>query len=184
MPAGSTAPAGSPTAGEPAFLAAGKIRRPHGVRGELLVEVYTDFPERLCPPGAVFAGESHQRLTIRSQRHHKDGLLLGFEGVDTPESAGQFRNQVLYLALADAPGLPEGEFYYHELLGLDVIDEAGRPLGILTEIVETGANDVYVVVDPTGNELLLPAIAEVVLDVDMDTRSMRVHLLPGLAGEE
>lgn len=148
------------------------------------MEIYTDFPERLRPPLAVFAGESRHRLTIRSQRPHQEGLLLGFDGIDTPELAGRFRNEVLYVPLADAPELSEGEYYYHELIGLSVVDEAGHPLGTLTEIMETGANDVYVLVDPSGTEILLPAIPEVVLDVDLDARTMRVHLLPGLLGEE
>jgi 16S rRNA processing protein RimM len=165
MPAGNARPAGSPTAGEPAFLAAGKI-------------------QRLCPQLAVYAGESHHRLIISSQRPHQEGLLLAFEGIDTPELAGGFRNHVLYVPLADAPELSEGEYYYHELIGLNVMDETGQSLGILTEIMETGANDVYVVVDPSGTEVLLPAIPEVVLDVDLGAKTMRVHLLPGLIGEE
>jgi 16S rRNA processing protein RimM len=154
------------------------------VQGEVLVEIYTDFPERLRPGTALFAGEDHDPLTVRSQRPHKDGLLMSFEGIETPESVGRFRNQVLYVSRADAPVLPEGEYYYHQLIGLNVVDEAGRPLGVLTEVMETGANDVYVVADPAGMDLLLPAIPEVVLEVDLEARRMRVHLLPGLRGEE
>ncbi len=147
------------------------------------MEIYTDFPEHLQPKCAVFAGESHDRLTIRSQRTHKDGLLLGFEGVDSPEQAGRFRNQLLYVARADAAQLAEGEFFHHQLLGLRVVDETGRTLGALAEIIVTGANDVYCVVDPSGTEVLLPAIPEVVLDVDLQAGTMRVHLLPGLIEE-
>ena len=76
--------------------------------------------------------------------------------------------------------LPEGEFYYHELLGLSVMDETGESLGKVTEIMQTGANDVYVVTNEAGHEILLPAIAEVILDVDLDSKIMKVHLLPGL----
>jgi 16S rRNA processing protein RimM len=177
-------PAGSPTAGEPAFLAVGKVRRPHGVRGDALVEIYTDFPERLRPEMVIYAGEKHLPLTICRRRTHNDGLLLAFENFTTPEQVGRFRNQILYTAKADAPELPDGEYYQYEFLGLDVEDEAGKFLGKLTEIMQTGANDVYVVTNEAGRELLLPAIAEVVLDVDLATKTMKVHLLPGLAGDE
>ncbi len=177
-------PAGSPTAGEPDFLAIGKVRRPHGLQGDVLVEIYTDFPERLRLSKVVYAGERHLPLTISRRRTHNDGLLLAFEGFITPEEVGRFRNQILYVAQADAPELPEGEYYQHELIGLRVEDESGKSLGELTEIMQTGANDVYVVTGESGGELLLPAIAEVVLEVNLAAKTMRVHLLPGLVEEE
>jgi 16S rRNA processing protein RimM len=172
--------AGSPAAGEPAFLAIGKVRRPHGVAGDVLVEVYTDFPERLQPKAVVYAGEEHIPLTIIRQRSHNLGFLLAFDGLPTPELVGRFRNQILYIIAEDALELPEGEYYYHELLGLSVMDDMGESLGKVTEIMQTGANDVYVVTNEAGHEILLPAIAEVVLNVDLDAKLMKVHLLPGL----
>jgi 16S rRNA processing protein RimM len=177
-------PAGPPTAGGPAFLVVGKVRRPHGVHGEVVAEIYTDFPERLSPKKAIYLGEKHGKLFIASQRPHNEGLLLGFKGVTTPEQAGRYRNQILSIAASEASELPEGEFYFHKLLDLEVVDEAGNPLGTLTEILETGANDVYVVTASAGRELLLPAIPEVVLDVDLDAKTMKVRLLPGLVDEE
>lgn len=177
-------PAGSPTAGGPAFLAAGKVRRPHGVRGEMVVELHTDFPERLRPPKVVYLGEKHTRMVVTSHRLHNEGVLLGFEGITTPEQAGRYRNQYLYVTASDAEELPEGEYYFHELLNLKVIDDTGKILGVLTEIVETGANDVYVVTDALGAEILLPAIPEVIQEVDLDAKLMKIHLLPGLAGDE
>jgi 16S rRNA processing protein RimM len=177
-------PAGPPAAGGPAFLVVGKVRRPHGVYGEVVAEIYTDFPERISPKKAIYLGEKHVKLVIASQRPHNEGLLLGIEGVTTPEQAGRYRNQILSITASDASELPEGEYYFHELLDLEVVDEAGNPLGTLTEILETGANDVYVVTDASGRELLLPAISEVVLGVDLDAKTMKVHLLPGLIGNE
>ena len=174
-------PSGSPNAGEPAFLAAGKLRRPHGVRGELVMELYTDFPERLHPPLTVYLGENHIPMTLRSVRIHNEGMIMGFEGVDSPEDAGRYRNQVLYTSTRNLPALTEGEYYFHQLIGLSVEDEAGVLLGKLTEIIETGANDVYVVADVNGRELLLPAIPDVILGIDLNTKTMHVHLLPGLA---
>jgi 16S rRNA processing protein RimM len=176
-------PAGSLKTGEPAFLAAGKIRRPHGVQGEVLVELLTDFPERLKSGKTVYLGDKHSQVTIRGQRAHKDGLLLGFVGFNTPEEIGIFRNQILYVDKADSPELTKDEYYIHDLIDLDVEDENGNRLGTVTEVIETGANDVYVVTTPSGAELLLPAITGVILTVDLDLRKMTVHLLPGLMEE-
>ena len=147
------------------------------------MEIYTDFPERLQPKGMVYVGENHLPLTICRQRTHNDGLLLAFDSFVTPEQVGRFRNRILYVAKADASELSEGEYYHHELLGLSVLDETGNPLGELTEIIQTGANDVYVVTNGAGRELLIPAIPEVVLDVDLPRKTMRVHLIPGLMDE-
>jgi 16S rRNA processing protein RimM len=180
MPGHADRPAGSPAAGEPAFLVVGKVRRPHGVAGDVLVEIYTDFPERLQVKAVVYAGEKHLPLTINRQRFHNDGVLLGFDGFSTPEQAGRFRNQILYIKTEEAAELPNGEYYFHELLGLSVKDETGEDLGEVTEIMQTGANDVYVVTNEAGRELLLPAISEVILEVDLVSKSMKVHLLPGL----
>ena len=119
-------------------------------------------------------------MKIRRQRIHNNGILLAFDDYTTPEQVGRFRNQNLYIVVADAKELPEGEFYYYELLGLSVMDETGASLGEVTEIIQTGANDVYVVANEAGHEILLPAIAEVILDVDLGHRLMKVHLLEGL----
>lgn len=177
-------PAGSLKTGEPAFLAAGKIRRPHGVRGEVLLEIHTDFPERLQAGKTVFLGESHEQATILQQRQHQHGLLLRLAGYDTPEAAGILRNQTLYVAFEDTPELPEGEYYFHELLDLEVFREDGKKLGVLSEIIETGANDVYVVTTPSGSEILLPAIQDVILSVSLEEQKMTVHLLPGLIEDD
>lgn len=163
----------------PAFLAVGKIRRPHGLRGEVLLEVYTDFPERLSPGRVVYAGEQRERLVIRRARAHRDGLLLAFEGFSGPAEVAGLRNRILYVARQEAAPLAEGEYYYYQLVGLTVVAEDGRELGRLTEVLLTGANDVYVVRGEQG-EVLLPAIPQVVRSIDLATRRMMVHLLPGL----
>jgi len=184
MSADKKRPAGPPTAGGPAFLAVAKVRRPHGVHGEMVVEIYTDFPERLQPGKMVFVGTGKKQLTITSQRSHNEGLLLGFEGITTPEEAGWYRNQFLSISASDAHELQEGEYYFHDLLGLNVTDESDRSLGTLIEIMETGANDVYVVKGAAGTEILLPAIPDVVLSVDLAAKIMKVRLLPGLMEDE
>jgi 16S rRNA processing protein RimM len=179
-----TRTSGSPKLGEPAFLAAGKVRRPHGVHGEMVLELYTDFPERLRPKTNIFLGENHIPMILRSARPHNEGLLLSIEGIDTPEAAGKYRNNAVYVSAKTLPALDEGEYYFHELIGINVVDEDGNTLGELTEIMETGANDVYVITAPSGTEILLPAIPDVILSVDLGEQTMRVHLLPGLLEPE
>jgi 16S rRNA processing protein RimM len=125
-------------------------------------------------------GEKRQPLTFDTVRPHGDGLLVSFRGVDTPEDAGRFRNQWVYVKASEVPSLPEGQHYQYELIGLDVVDESGNPLGKLVEILETGANDVYLVRDESGKEILLPVIPSVILNRDMERRLLTVHLLDGL----
>ncbi len=170
---------GSPE-GEPVYLVIGYLRRPHGVHGEIIMDLHTDFPERIKSGRKVFIGEKHQPQTIGGVREHGDGLLVKFRGIETPEDVGRFRNQWVYVKASDVPPLPEGQHYQYELIGLDVVDEDGNPLGKLEEILETGANDVYIVKSDSGKEILLPAIPSVILDLDMGRRTMRVHLLEGL----
>ena len=108
---------------------------------------------------------------------------MAFEGYDTPEQAGKLRNQLAYVPTADRPPLPDGEYYHHQLIGLKVISEQGEVLGKVTEILATGANDVYVVRAEIGAEILIPAVDEFVRAVDLERGELRVHLAPGLLPE-
>ena len=170
---------GSPD-GEPVYLVVGFLRRPHGVGGEIIMDLHTDFPERFRSGRKLFAGEERKPLTLSGIRPHAKGMLVKFKGIENPEDAGQLRNQWLYVKAADMPNLPEGKIYQHELLGFKVLDENGNSLGELVEIIETGANDVYVVRNESGKDLLLPAIPSVILETDPARREIRVHLLEGL----
>lgn len=170
---------GSPD-GEPVYLTVGFLRRPHGLQGEINMDLHTDFPERMKSGRKLFVGEQHQPVTLASVRPHQSGLLVKLEGIETPEDAGLFRNQWVYIQAKDASPLPEGQLYQHELIGFKVMDENDNMLGELTEILETGANDVYIVKDEAGKEILLPAIPSVILELDAAHRLMRVHLLEGL----
>lgn len=172
-------PSGSPD-GEPVYLTVGFLRRPHGVHGEIVMDLHTDFPERLKRGRKLLVSENYTPLTVQSVRTHQNAVLIKFNGIDTPEDAGQYRNQWVYVKASDAPPLPRGKIYQHELFGFQVVDEHDNLLGELVEILETGANNVYVVKDKTGRELLLPAIPTVILHLDTEQRLMRVHLLEGL----
>ncbi len=171
---------GSPSAGEPEYLIVGRLRRAHGVHGDLLMEILTDFPERLVSGSRVYIGSRHRGMVIGGVRNHHEGFLVKFEGIDTPEAAGIYRNQPVFVSAGDRPPLPPGMYYHHQLIGFAVVDETDRPIGSLTEILQTGANDIYVVTKDDGGEVLLPVIASVVLDIDPAGRKIHVHLLPGL----
>lgn len=179
MPARTQRSSGSP-AGEPVHLAIGFLRRPHGVRGEIVMDLHTDFPERIKSGRKVLVGEKRQPLTFDTVRPHGSGMLVSFCGVDTPEDAGAFRNQWVYVKASDLPPLPEGQYYEYQLIGLDVVDETGAVLGKLSEILETGANDVYVVRNEDGGEILLPVIPSVILNRDMERRLLTARVPEGL----
>lgn len=170
---------GSPN-GESVYLAIGFLRRPHGISGEIIMDLHTDFPERIKPGRKVYVGENYDTLTIDTVRSHGNGMLVRLRGVDTPEGAGRFRNQWMYVKSTEVPALPEGQIYKHQLVGITVTADTGETLGVLNEIIETGANDVYVVKMESGGEILLPAIPDVILETDMNDRVMKVHLIDGL----
>lgn len=166
-----------PEGREPQFLAVGKVLRPHGVRGELLLEVQTHSPTHLAEVDAVYLGEAHAPHALLASRMHRKQLLIKIEGCSDRTQAELLRGMLVSVAVKDAAPLKPGEYYHHQIIGLSVISDEDEPLGTVVEIVETGANDVYVVSGPQG-ELLLPAIKSVVLKIEPPV--MRVHLLEGL----
>lgn len=174
------AESGSPKPGEPEYLMVGTLRRPHGLGGELLMDVLTDFPERLKRGTQLFVGSSRSEFTVGSSRTASNGMLLKLKGIDTPEAAGLYRNQPVYVTAADRPKLPAGQYYHHELLGSTVNTNEGKALGALADIMTTGANDVLVVRDEAGQEILIPNIPGVVLGIDKIGREILVKLPEGL----
>ncbi len=161
---------GSPVSGEPVYLAIGRFRRSHGLQGEIILEVLTDFPERIQPGMQVYVGNKYQEYLIRTVRPHGAYLLLSFGEFTSPEAVSVLRTQMVYTRSESLPELSEGEYYFHQLVGLQVIDEGGKALGVLEEILETGANDIYLVRQPDGEELLLPVIDQVILKVDLERK--------------
>ena len=154
---------GSPQSGEPLYIAIGKIRRTHGVHGELLIDLLTEFPQRFKKGSVVMVGKKYDRYTISTFRLTANGALISFEGLTDCDQAAFLRNQMIYGTTAESPRLAEGEFYHHEVLGMDVVTESGQRIGKVDEIIETGANDVYVVINEEGQEILLPVIKSVIL---------------------
>ncbi|HUF39014.1 MAG TPA: ribosome maturation factor RimM [Anaerolineales bacterium] len=162
------------------FIVVGRIGRPHGVKGEVRLKILTDFPERLVAGKQVYLGENKAPVTILGLRGAGDSLILSLAGVSDRIEAGLLRSTFVYVHLSEVPDLPEGEFYSHDLIGLEVITELGETLGRISEILYTGANDVLVVVGEGGIERLLPAIDDVILSIDLEASRVLVRLLPGL----
>jgi 16S rRNA processing protein RimM len=176
--------AGFPSDGEPAFLAVGKMRHAHGVHGEMLMEVFTDFPERLQPGIFLYLGQEVLQLRLIKCRQHRKGLLITFEGYSTPEDVSRFRNQIVYVKTVDLPPLADGEYYHHQLIGLRVVTGAGETIGTVTEILETGASDVLVILSESGPEVLIPVVDSFIKGVDLNRREITVQLIPGMIMEE
>ena len=162
---------------EPQFLAVGKVLRPHGIRGELLLEVHTNAPTHLAEVNTVYFGDEHAPYPLLASRTHRGQLLIKVEDCSDRNQADALRGMLVSVAIEDAVPLKPGEYYHHQIVGLSVVSDDGEALGTVTEILETGANDVYVVQGPHG-ELLLPAIKSVILKVAPP--QMTVHLLNGL----
>jgi len=169
------------------YLAIGRIIAPHGIRGEVKVEVMTDFPERFKPGLRAFLGVGGEDLAAKpvkivAARPHKGGFLVKLDVIPDRNAAELVRDRYLLIPEAEAMPLGDHENYLHDLMGLQVETTDGRLLGELKEVLFTGANDVYVVSGPDG-EVLLPAIRDVVLQVDLPARRMVVALPEGLLAE-
>lgn len=162
---------------EPEYLVIGKVFRPHGIRGELRLEVHTDSPAHLGDVETVYIGEERKPYTLTRQHMHQSTLLIAIEGVEDRTTAETFRGKLVAVKMKDAAPLKAGEFYHHQIIGREVVTDEGEALGKVTEIITTGANDVYVV-KGDGGEVLLPAIKSVILS--LDPAPIKVHLPEGL----
>lgn len=185
-PANQQPEAGQQPASLPVFLVLGRIMRPHGVRGELRLQVLTDYPERISALETVYIGRdpydagSATGFSVLGARRHREQILIRLEGIDSRDDAEAHRGQLLMVALDDAVPLEEGEYYAFQIIGSAVITTEGDNLGSIREIIETGANDVFVVQGGLYGEVLIPDIPEVVLEVNLQTRQVTIALPPGL----
>ncbi len=165
---------------EPHFLVIGEISKPHGVRGEVRVIPHTDLPERFTWLESVYVGRTNpRRIAVEGVRFHKELILLKLAGYDDRNAAELLRGEWLQVPEEEAIPLEEGEYFLYQLIGLDVVASTGEHLGTLVEVLETGANNVFIVRGPE-REILLPDTDEVVLEIDFDQNRMTVFLLPGL----
>jgi len=173
---------------EPRYLTVGRIVRPHGVRGEVYVQIVTGYPERLEQHASFYLAapdtpEVVQRYPVETLRRHREAVLLKLRGCDDRDAAENLRGMLVQIPTGEAVPLEEGEYYHFQLIGVRVETESGEWLGQVAEVLETAAHDVYVVRGPQG-ELLLPAVEDVVRVLDLESRRMVVHLMPGLRRED
>ena len=165
---------------EPSFLTIGEITKPHGVRGDVRVIPHTDLPERFGWLERVFVGKKAMRLmTVEKAKLHKNMVLLKLGGINNRAAAESLRGEQLVIPEEEGLPLEEGEYYLFQLEGLTVVTDEGETLGSITQIIETGANNVLVVRGDAG-DLLIPDTEEVVQEIDFENGRMLVHLLPGL----
>lgn len=167
----------------PEFLSVGRVVRPHGVHGALKVISFSSPIRPLTPSSTVYLGPHQDPVIVRSVQSHQDGYILFLEGCVDRNAAERLRDLVVYVRFDDTEPLHDDEYYYWQIIGLEVVTQDGEILGDLVDILETGANDVYVVKEPTGGELLLPNIASVIMEVDLERTRLVVNLLPGLRPE-
>lgn len=169
------------------FLIVARVVRAHGTDGDLACEIVTEFPQRFSRARTLYLGPEQDApprpYQVRAARLARRGqgqqLLLKLEGVDDRDRAEALRGWLIQVPEAEAWVLPPGRFYWHQIVGLRAVTADGRLLGTVGEILETGANDVYVVRGPRG-ELLLPAIKDVVVEIAPERGEMVVELLPGM----
>ena len=164
------------------YFKIGIITSSHGVRGEMKVFPTTDDTRRFKKCKEVYVEEKSGLILyeVESARVSPDKVLLKLKGIDTPEDAVKLRQRGIFVDREHAVKLSEDEYFIADLIGLDVLDENGVELGKITDVLPTGANDVYQIEMKDGRELLLPAIKECILSVDVESGIMKVHVLDGL----
>ena len=164
------------------LLQVGLISSTHGIAGEVKVFPTTDDVNRFDYLKDVIldTGREKLNLTVAGVKYFKNMVILKFKGIDNINDVEKYRGCSLWVTRENAVELDEDEYFVCDMIGLDVITDEGDKLGELTDVIQTGANDVYVVKTKEGKEVLLPAIDEFVLIVDLEENTMTVHVMDGL----
>jgi len=163
----------------PQYLTIATVLAPFGLRGELKVRIETDFPERFALLSQVYLGPDHEPFAFEAFRVHKGFGLLKLKGCDSRDQAERLRGWEVQIPGEEAVPLPAGQYYIYQIEGLAVYTEEDEYLGTVQEVLSTGSNAVHVVQGPLG-EVLIPALPDVVLKVDLEAARMIVRLPPGL----
>lgn len=160
-----------------AFIEAGRITSTHGVHGEVKIEVWLDTPEDLKHYRRIFIdGQERKLLSVRQQNRF---VIVKLHQIDDINAAQPLKGKTVYIAREDAP-LPPGGYFLQDLLDAKVVLEDGSPVGVLTEILERPANNVYVVTDPDGKEILIPVVPAFIIRADAENGIVTVRLLEGM----
>lgn len=164
------------------LLKVGVITTTHGVRGEVKVYPTTDEPERFLELDYVLldTGRELRKLEIKNVKFFKNLVILKFKGVDNINDIEKYKGRDLWIPREEGQELEEDEYYIADLLGMSVVLEDGQEFGTLKDVMETGANDVYIIDSAEHGEVLLPAIKECILDVDLEKNVITIHLMKGL----
>lgn len=164
------------------FFEIGQIVNTFGIKGMVKVNPFTDDITRFDDLKKVIVVTKKERkeFEIQEVKYHKNMVLLKLKGIDKIEEAENLRNAYLEIARGDEPSLEEGTYYIVDLIGLEVYTEDDKLLGKVDDIFNTGSNDIYVVKDELGKQILLPGIGEVIKKIDLENQKIIVHLLKGL----
>ena len=177
---------GSRTPGEPEFLAVGKLLKPHGVRGEMRMEIWTDFPERLKAGVGIEVGEtedSRRAMEIHGVRYHRGRWLLDLVGIRSREDVEKLRGLYIFLPEQALDELPEGYYYEHHLVGLECRSPEGEALGRV-KALETDGGQTRILVQRGSREFLVPWVPELVTEVDLEAAYLVIDALPGLLDDD
>lgn len=164
------------------LLQVGVITQTHGVRGEVKVFPTTDDPARFKKLKKVLldTGKEMLPLEVQGVKFSKQFVIVKFKGIDNINDIERYKRCPLLVERQDAVKLEENEYFIADMLGIDVVTEDGEDFGVLKDVIETGANDVYVIDSREHGEVLVPAIRECILEVDVEARKMTVRLMDGL----
>ena len=164
------------------LLEVGKIVNTHGLRGEVKVVPWTDYPEVFEDIETVYIKKKsdYERLDIAGIKYQKNNLIIRFAQLKDINEAEKYKNRVLYAERTSLGELPEGVYYIADLIGLDVVKEDGEKVGIISDVFNTGSNDIYEVKREGQKNLLLPVIDDVVLNIDVENKKVTVRMMEGL----
>lgn len=164
------------------YLEIGQIVNTFGIKGQVKVNPFTDDIRRFDELKEIYVEKKHELklFQIEKVNYSKNMVILKLKGIETPEQAETLRNSYLKIDRKNEKKLPEGTYYIADLIGLDVYTDENKLLGKLDYIYNTGSSDIYVVKDEQGKETLLPAIKEVLKQVDLDNKKIIVHIIEGL----
>lgn len=167
------------------LLEVGKIVNTHGLRGEVKVVPWTDYPEDFEDLERVYLKTRTEtvELTVKTVKYQKNNLIVKFSEFNDINEVEKYKNCILLADRSELGELPEGVHYIVDLIGLNVIDESGERIGELTDVFNTGANDVYDVKRDGKKNLLLPVIDDVVKEINIEDGYIRVHVMDGLDDE-
>lgn len=163
-------------------IAVGRISKSVGIRGEVKVQLLTDQPRRFSKLKSVWIGEreeSAEKLTIESSRIQGFTVVLKFHEIDSRTAADILQGRYVFISAKDVIVPPKGSFFIDDIIGMTVVSEEGEPVGTVKDILQTPANDVWVVQNGT-KEVLLPAVKEVIKTVDLKRKEVVIHVMEGL----